>query len=331
MRRHFTAIAVILTAATGCDNVTWGGIEVSVQAPNAANEGRPDGGGDTVPAPDVAAPRIGPLLLAGTRDGSSITLAPVGMLMEGVLERLPEPTDGPAFEAVLATLRAGTEWTLFTAGASVGTARVTSTSRDLELCGFDLVAVADAEVDLSASDARRFLALPPSVAANVGSRAYQSVTHDYDQRVASLALGRDAVPRVGAAWPADGMLPVRRDIQAFRPEGTGVPSIAASFVVDDQLDTSTASPGSWAMFLLADQRPDGFRETYVWYRSGSDGKAAPWLFDHLDWDADGTAELLLEVFGEGRRGWLTLDRTADGSWSEAFRGACPHTAVVSQP
>ena len=38
MRRHFLAIAVILTVPTGCDNVAWGGIEVRVESPEPVGE-----------------------------------------------------------------------------------------------------------------------------------------------------------------------------------------------------------------------------------------------------------------------------------------------------
>ena len=39
MRKHLLAIAVILTVATGCDNVAWGGIDFEVQPPPVSSRG----------------------------------------------------------------------------------------------------------------------------------------------------------------------------------------------------------------------------------------------------------------------------------------------------
>lgn len=328
MRRHFLAIAVILTVPTGCDNVAWGGIEVSVEAPETVNEGA-TGSEAAAPAEAVAAPEpLGPMMLAGTRVGSALTLTPVGLLGTSGLE--PLPTEPERRDEALEALGVDSEWVLFAAGVRVGTATVSGTRESSQVCSLGIVLDALPRLVPAAVNADRLLALPATLAGEWAFGDYAPVAHTYDQRVASLDIGREALPRVGAPWPANGMLPVRRDIRAFRPSGDATPSFAASFVVGDTLDTSAPSPTSYSLFLMADQGPQGFRETYLSYRTAEEGKAAPRFFGHLDWDEDGSDEVLLEVFGEGRRGYVALERGPDGLWTRSFGSACPHTAGATE-
>ncbi len=329
MRRHFLAIAVILTVPTGCDNVAWGGIEVSVESPETTSEGAPGTESAAAPAEAVAEPEpIGPLLLAGTRTGSALTLTPVGMLGASGLE--PLPTDPDRRDLALDALGADSEWILFAAGVRVGTATVSGTRASSQVCGLGMVLDAVPRLLPAAVNADRLLALPATLAGEWPFDDYAPLAHTYNQRVASLDIGRNALPRVGAPWPPNGMLPVRRDIRAFRPSGDATASFAASFVVGDTLDTSAPSPTAYSLFIMADQGPQGFRETYLSYRTAEEGKAAPRFFGHLDWDQDGSDDVLLEVFGEGLRGYVALERGPDGRWARSFGSACPHTAGTTE-
>jgi hypothetical protein len=329
MRRHFLAIAVILTVPTGCDNVAWGGIEVSVESPETVGEGRSGSESEAVPTEAVAPTEpLGPMLLAGTRNGSALTLTPVGVLNPSGLE--PLPTEPERRDEALDALRVGSEWVLFAGGVRVGTATVSGTRASSQVCGLGTVLDAVPRLLPAAAGADRLLALPDAMAGEWAFGDYAPLAHTYDQRVASLDIGRNALPRVGAPWPPNGMLPVRRDIRAFQPNGDATPSFAASFVVGDTLDTSSPSPTSYSLFIMADQGPQGFRETYLSYRTAEEGKAAPRFFDHLDWDEDGSDEVLLEVFGEGLRGYVALERGPDGSWTRSFGSACPHTAGATE-
>ncbi|HUF83551.1 MAG TPA: hypothetical protein VMQ81_03055 [Acidimicrobiia bacterium] len=315
---------MILTVATGCDNVAWGGIDVAVEAPGHAEAG-PDGEGAEASEIEPPPTPVGPILLAGTRQGSSLTLAPVGMLVDDRLTPLPAASDSAAHRATVGRLRPGSEWVLFASGARVGTATARAVARDAELCEADVTLTATPELIPAAAATERFLALPAEDAEGWPSPQYVRLDHTYNQRVASLNLSAAAVPRVGAAWPSGGMLATRRDIQAFRPLGAEAPSIAASFVIADGLNTLAPANGAYALFLLFEERPAGFQETFLWYRPAAQGKAVPRLFQHLDWDGDGTDEVLLEVFGEGRRGWVGLERGADQAWTVAYRSPCAHT------
>ena len=329
MPRHFLAIAVILTVTTGCDNVAWGGIEVSVDTPESDVPAPSEANGAEAAAEPEAAPEpLGPLLLAGVPEGDAMSLVPVAVLGGEGLE--PLPSDSARVAQARSAMAAGSEWVLFASGVRVGTATVTSVGTSSETCGLSLEAEATPQLLPAAATADRLLALPATGYGDWPFEDYAPMAHTYNQRVASLDLGRTALPRVGAPWPANGMLPVRRDIQAFRPTGDQSPSFAASFVVDDMLDTSPPSASSYALFLVADQGPQGFRERYLFHQAAGEPKAAPRFFGHLDWDRDGTDELLLEVFGEGRRGYVALERESDGTWRPAFASACPHTAGATE-
>ena len=326
MLRHLLAIAVILTVPTGCDNVVWGGIDVTVETPASDPEAVDDAAAvaaveETPPTP------TGPLLMAGTRQGSTVSLAPVGMIVDGQLVPVPDVSDSLAYRTVTSGLSSGTEWVLFSSGVRVGAATATGTATDPVACGpgAGLILTAMPELLPAANETERFLALPASEAGDRAYEDYVPLDHNYNQRVASLTLGGAAVPRVGASWPEGGMLPIRRDMQAFRPRDAELTSIATSFVAADGLDTSAPSAGAYALFLMAEERRSGFQETFVWYRSAEEGKAAPRLFQHFDWDGDGRDEALLEVFGDGSRGWIALERAGEDAWEVSFRSPCAHT------
>lgn len=329
MRRHFLAIAVILTVTTGCDNVAWGGIEVSVDTPetDGATPAETEAAEGTV-VEEIPPEPLGPVLMAAVPDGTEMTLTPVAVIGAGGLEPLPEEPERIA--EARATFDVGSEWVLFAAGVRVGTATVSRTTGTAQGCGLDFLVEATPQLLPAAVGGDRFLALPATEYGEWAFEDYAPVAHTYNQRVASLDLGRMALPRVGAPWPANGMLPVRRDIQAFRPAGDQTPSFAASFVVGDDLDTTPPGPSSYALFLIADQGAQGFTERFLFFRGSGEPKAAPRFFGHLDWDGDGDDEVLLEVFGEGGRGYVALEREAGGAWATAFASACPHTAGATE-
>ena len=82
MRRKSLAIAVILTVASGCDNVGWGGVDVNLKPPRTKAELAAETPGPAAFAAEEseALPELpnGPILLAGRRSGSEATLTVVG-------------------------------------------------------------------------------------------------------------------------------------------------------------------------------------------------------------------------------------------------------------
>jgi hypothetical protein len=98
--------------------------------------------------------------------------------------------------------------------------------------------------------------------------------------------------------------------------------VAATFVYRDALAVGPARPGAYALFLLGSRIGNEYREGFAWYRAAdADGKGTPRYLDHLDWDADGDTEILLDVFGSSRR-WFAALGQRGGEWVRTYQDAC---------
>ena len=323
MRKHLLAVALILTVATGCDNVAWGGVDVQLRAPAAPEEGEiavddavaAEEGDNVVKVP-------GPVLLAGERVGARADLVVVGEILADGLNPFPDPRF-PRDATRLAELSApGSEWILFSEGVRVGRMVADDSGPAEEYCGSRIRISGVVELVPSAAEAVRLLALPAVERAEAPYLPYEEHAHGYDQRVASLTIGGEAIPRYGAPWPAGGMLDIRAHIQAFQPSDAAAPWIAATFVNQDRLAVASPGEGAYALFVMG--RPAGgeYVEAFTWFRSvEAEGKGAPRYHDHLDWDEDGADEILLDVFGANRRWFASLDRQ-DGGWVRSHEDAC---------
>ncbi len=317
MRRHLLAIAVILTVATGCDNVGWGGVQVAwVPPPDAPSVAEADSlAADTATAPEPP----GPLLLAGVRDGSRATLVAVGEVHGGLLEP-PGSHESP--EEVQVRTAPGTEWVLFAEGVRVGTLVADRAGSAAEFCPPRPTVSGVVETVPPASSAERFLALPSDVASDRDYGDFEHLTDVYDQRVASLTLATAAIRRVQATYPPDGLVRARQDIEIFRTTGSRGPSIAATFMYRDTLAVTPPGQNAYALFLLGLQAGDDYQEGFVWYRQvDTEGKGAPRYFGHLDWDGDGHDEILLDVYGANRR-WFAGLAQDGGQWVRTFQDTC---------
>lgn len=330
MRRHLLAIAVILTVATGCDNVAWGGVEVALVAPPTAEvvvPERPDEPDENA----VPEREVGPLLLAGARDGSRATLAVVGEIHGDSLAPFPHP-GYPQQDSVRAAnlLGLGSEWVLFAEGVRVGRLTTDEVGTVTETCSPRVSVSGMVELLPTAATAERFLALSADEAARLAYREYEEIQRDYDQGVASLDIVGQLIPSVGAPWPDQGTLAARQDIQAFQLDGVTGQGVAATFIYRDQLAVAPPGPGAYAVFLMALPSAAGYQEAFSWYRAVDiDGKGAPRFLDHLDWDGDGESEILLDVFGADRRWYAGLARQ-QGEWVRTFQDACGSGSTSGQ-
>lgn len=324
MRRRWLLLAVILTAPSGCDNVTWGGTEVHLQGPGDQPEKPVE---EQVEAPQEEAPVAGvpegPLLLAGTREGDSVRLVVVGTVHGGGIDALPADRGPDFMDAVIRQrLAPGTSVVLFSDGSRVGHTTVAAARIDDRFCQPRPSVSGVIELVPGAASARRFLALVDPGAANRPYTRYRSQDHDYDQRVASLALAQETIRQTGAAWPTS-VLESRADIQAFSlPEGP-TPAFAATFLIGDRLAVAPpTSENAYSIFVMGVRNSDGYTSAFSWYRLyRDDGKGAPRYFDHLDWDGDGTSEVLLDVFGADHRWFAALTQRND-TWVRSFQDAC---------
>ncbi|MCG6958014.1 MAG: hypothetical protein LJF04_18635 [Gemmatimonadetes bacterium] len=324
MRRRWLTIAVILTAPSGCDNVTWGGIHVGLEHPSAQDTAAARTAAGTAEAEDstsLSPLPTGPLLFAGTRNGDRATLVVVGSVAGDSLEALPSDTEVPRFRERLTdeVLSPGTDLVLFSEGVRVGRMTVDSTGVDRRFCVARPTVTGMVELVPDASGAERLMALPEAAAANRPYEPYHHYQHNYDQRVASLNLAGAAINQFGARWPT-ALLEARADIQAFRVATTD--AFAVTFLLSDRLAVSEPGHNAYSLFLIGTAGPGGYRSSYDAYRpAAEDGKGAPRYFDHLDWNGDGTPDILLDVFGARSR-WFAGLAERDGQWVRTFEDPC---------
>jgi len=326
MQKHLLAIALILTGTAGCDNVAWGGIDVQLQPPPTA-EGVAEDDTDDGVATDTVTKVPGPLLLAGERSGERADLVLVGELLAHGLSSFPDPRFPEDATRLAEISSPGSEWILFSEGVRVGRMIADASAPAEEYCGARVRISGVVELVPSAAGARRLLALPATDAESEPYEPYAEHPHVYEQRVASLSIAGDAIPRYGATWPSGGVLDIREHIQAFQPEGMPEPWIAATFVNQDQLAVASPGQGAYGLFVVGRPAAEEFTEAFTWYRSvEAEGKGVPRYHDHLDWDDDGSSEILLDVFGASRR-WFAALEARDGEWVRLFEDACGSGSV----
>ena len=329
--RCFLVVGIV-TAASACDNVSWGGFELSLQGPSTdttstptSSESQPSSESPETPPPATLA--MGPLLYAGARDGDSAWVVPVAELRDGGLRALPQGTEGQDFvrEIFSTRFRRGQELTLFSEGSRVGTLVLSGNGGASDFCGPAPRARGNLEMIPGAAQANRFIALEKAMGRQIPVEPFRPLRDQYDQRVGSLNLATAAVPQVGAPWPPS-LLEIRADLKVFRPRAGDPPVVMATFVYQDQLRLGPAPANAYSLLVLGE--PVGaaaeptYELSYVWYRPvGTEGKGSPRYFSHADWDQDGEAEVLLEVLGERERWWAALDRRG-GGWEMAFQDPC---------
>lgn len=320
--RRLLLVGIVITASA-CDNVSWGGMEVGLQR-HSADTLRLEVdsvGADAHPPLSLS---VGPLLYAGIRDGHRASIFPVAEMTEGGLRPLPVGPEGEELtrQLLASRLRPGEELTLFHQGVRIGTLEIEESRRsDGPYCGARSQAMGHLQLTPDAATAQRFLALERRQGRQYPFGGFEELRNVYDQRVASLALGSEAIPVVGAPWPPS-LLEIRQDLQVFQLSGQDAPAIMATFLYRDQLQVGPAPAEAYSLMVLGEPRASNFNLTFTWYRPvGSEGKGAPRYFSRLDWDGDGDEEILLEVLGEENRWFAAMNRGPDG-WVLTYQDPC---------
>ena len=313
----------IVIVASGCDNVSWGGVELSLEGPTADTAIAQQDTAEPQPPPDPAV-SLGPLLYAGTRTGNRARVVPVAEITELGLRPLPGGADGTEVndQILQGRLRAGAELVLFHQGVRVGAlvldqgGMVTDTYCQSRPEGSGQLLLSP-----DAAGTESFLALESRIGSRHPFGAYQELSSTYDQRVASLNLGAEAIPLVGATWPPS-LLEIRQDLQILDLPGEVAPAVLATFLHRDQLRIGAAPEEAYALMILGEARGAGFELAYTWYRPvGAEGKGVPRYFSRMDWDEDGQEEILLEVLGADARWFAAVDRGPQG-WQTIYQDPC---------
>ena len=324
--RRLSAL-LIVSAASGCDNVDWGGADLRLQAPPPARVGAPP---DTATAEtqrvDEPVPEA-PVLYMAERDSQTIRMIPVGAILGDSIGAFPSETTSPGYRArfVRSLVPSGSEFILFAEGVRVGSITVQSVATDESFCVARPAASGIVELIPEAMAETRFLALPREYAAAFDRRPYVPAEMDRDQRDATLSLPANVLAQLGSERPAD-FLNTRFHMQAFRPAGQDPPMFAVTHLIRDRLQIERPPPTAFSLFLLGVPGQAGYEAGFVWHRQvARQGKGAPYFFEQMDWDGDGQTEVLLEVLGERQR-WTAVVQQRGGEWTLVHEDPCGASA-----
>ncbi|MBI4540572.1 MAG: hypothetical protein HY704_13810 [Gemmatimonadetes bacterium] len=316
---HRVAILVIVTAATGCDNVRWGGVDIRVVPPPARAGAAPD---TAAPADSVALP-TGPVLYAATLLPGQAVLRPVAELTGDSLRPLKTGPDAAAFAArfVQHEYGPGTEFVLFSHGTRVGTA-VAHGTIDADSAACPRIPAVRGVTELAAAgrDGERLLALRKHAIAPPLPGDSPQPELDGAMRNAGWQLASTEIASRSAPEPRD-WLRARADITPLALDDR-TRAFAATYLYEDALTVGPPIGEGYSLFFLAENAGSGFAPTYVWFRRYLAGdKAAPRLWDHLDWSGDGRQEIVLEVYGSQNRWFAALARGPSG-WRLVYEDPC---------
>jgi hypothetical protein len=330
--RAAAAVVLILLSAAGCDNVSWGGTEVTIVPPPvkaatpATNESpRPVSRG-AVELPE------GPVLYQVSVLEGDGQLAPVAEITSDSLRALRPGQNASGFaDAFIAEhLREGAEFVLFHDGGRVGTFIVQSAAFDGGTPCMPLPSARGIlELSAAGQGVAEFLALErQQVPPDVGRASPPEITRS--MRVLGPILAERMMRRRGASLPGNWERAYAQVAPFPIEDGT---AFAATFLVGDTLGPGLDDQG-YSLFFIAEPRGTDYDTTYVSYRPYQDGgKQAPRVIEYLDWDRDGQAELLLRVFGTADSWVEALDRSSRGRWQRTFDDRCtvPRAAGDSAP
>lgn len=313
--------ALIVIFASGCDNVSWGGVDFDVvpppeRAPQVADA-------DTVvqPVQDIELP-TDPILFVVHGGENGVRMRPVAAVGADGFQTLyaDDLPDGYWRRFITELMRQGSEFSLFHEGRRAGTLVLEGAEVAAE-DGCPAIATGTGSAELAAGVARdgAFLALPEGTLPPALDPAPDSAA-----RAALRGRSRQLGPIL-----AERLLRARRaglpsnwqaalvQAQMF-PTPEGARGLIATLMVGDTLGPGLDDQG-YALFFLASPSADrsgtGLDTVYTAFADyAAGGKAAPKVIDYLDWDRDGWPAFLVQVFGTVGSRFDMLARTEDGEW-----------------
>lgn len=315
--------AVIVIGLAGCDNVTWGGSTLALEAPPSRSPEPEAAQAEETPA-RPSLPR-GDLIFFTTINGQMGRLVPVAFV--GADSAFAVPTlSTPALGADLrALLQETSEFTLYSQGTRAGTFVASSdVTQEDALCPGLPVIEGTIELRPGVDVTRGFLARARDGARVVPHGNVEPPPPIRSVRASTLDMALEQISERGAVWPPS-ILGIRRDISLFHHTDSTT-GVAATFLYRDQLNTDPAPAGSYSIFVMGEERGEGIAATYSEFQRGStNGKLAPRFLGQLDWDQDGQQEVVLELLSEGQRTFRVLERDPD-----AFRSVLATTCGPSE-
>ncbi|MBW3554407.1 MAG: hypothetical protein KY466_12895 [Gemmatimonadetes bacterium] len=320
-KRRTSAVArlaapLILIGLGGCDNVEWGGAQLSIVPPPPSAE-----------APEselAAAERLpdGSVVYYVRRDSAGAEVIPVGAATDDGMAAIQPGDDAEGFGTrfIAAYLREGAELTLFSRGRRAGTMIIDSAYVPTgDLCNRLPRATGHMELSGSAGEATEFLAMARTQAPD-GRALPGDPSVDRRMQVLGPILAERALRARGAQLP--NWSNATRQIFPFPISASRDLAFTATFLVDDELQVGNDDTGYSLFMVYTPEAQTGYDTAFVAHTDyPSEGKAARRVIDFLDWDRDGTPELLLEVYGTRNRWFEAVGRTDDG-WERTLQERC---------
>lgn len=320
--RAAAAVALILLSLAGCDNVSWGGAEVTVVPPPervaaSATESTPR----VVQRGPVSLP-TGPILYHVRSVDGEGRLTPIAEITDDSLDAFDPGANASAFaDAFIAErMREGAEFVLFHNGGRVGAFVVRTAAFDGgSPCRPLPSAQGVLELGPMGAGVREFLAMERSQAPQDFGRGTRPELTRNMQVVAPI-LAERLMRKRGASLPGDWQRAFASGVP-FPLERSGS-GFGATFLVGDTLGPGLDDQG-YSMFFIGEPVGTSYDTTYVSYRPYPEqGKQAPVVIDFLDWDRDGQVELLMRLWGVSDSWLEALDRDDRGHWHRTFQDRC---------
>ncbi len=309
-------IAFMVIGLAGCDNVEWGGFDLSVVPPPPTASPVND------ELPDVERLPDRPILYHVSRGADGAVIVPVGEVADQGIEAIDAGPDPDSFGArfISAFMRQDAELTLFRHGRRAGTVIVDSAFVPTDACRQLPWATGTLELAGAAGDATEFLAMARTQAPPGTVMPGRNLQPERRMEVVGNIMAEHVLRARRAQLPNWAV--ARRQLQPFPVAGSQDLGFTATFLVGDQLQVGGDDNGYSLFILYTPQPPTGYDTAYVNFTSYPvDGKAAPRVIDFLDWNRDGQADLLLEVFGS-RSSWFEAVGRVGDDWRRTFRDRC---------
>jgi hypothetical protein len=255
------------------------------------------------------------------REDGTAQLIPVAELAADSMRALRRPAEisPEAFEERFreTVMPVNGQFVLFRRGAEVGTLTVQAPG-PANACGVPSM-VGQLSTVAAAAAEQEFLAfrrgLSPEVAGEFSPPQVEGTIRRYASLIAERLVLQNGLQRP-RSWPA-----AQRDLQAVDVVRGGHPEMAATYLVGDNLGVGPAQDNAWAVFYVAAfETRTGYTPFYSDVRSyARTGKAAPRLVDALNWNNEGHAEMLVQVYGR-REAWYEAVSGDGGTWERIWEG-----------
>ncbi|NIP79060.1 MAG: hypothetical protein GWM90_07590 [Gemmatimonadetes bacterium] len=259
-------------------------------------------------------------------------MIPVAEITDDRLEPIRPGDDPEAFgdRFISSFLRQGAELTLFRRGRRAGTLIVDSAAVPTgPACHPVPRATGTVELGDAADTASEFLAMARTQAPDGRMLPGGSLEPEPRMQVVGNILAERVLRARDAPLP--NWSRARRQLQPFPVSQARDLGFTATFLLDDELRVGNDDAGYSLFIVYTPRAQTGYDTAFVAFTSyTAAGKAAPRVIDFLDWDRDGTAELLLEVFGT-RTSWFEAVGTVEDSWQRIFRHRCEERYSASVP